>query len=154
MKSKLSIVFFSLVLAVLSYSPHAHATLGEAADSIARDLKALSATKGSTTRHTGYTIQEIVCAGTTVREYLNLDGVVFAVAWRGRVNPDLTPLLGCYAAEFGAAMRQSPSEHGRRPLTIKTNRLVVETGGHMGDLQGRAFLPALLPEGVSVEDID
>jgi hypothetical protein len=31
--------------------------------------------------------------------------------------------------------------------------VVVERWGHMRDLHGRAYLPALLPDGVTVDDL-
>jgi len=142
-----------LVLAVLSSFQRADATLGEGTGSIAKDLKSLSATKGANSRHTLYTVQEIASAGTTVREYLTPDGIVFALAWNGLVHPDLEPLLGSYAAEYAAARGPSGPRHGRGQFMVKTKRLVVETGGHMRDLRGRAYLPALLPKGVSALEI-
>jgi hypothetical protein len=156
MNVKVDTNFFCLVMLVGILSParQAQATLGEGADSIVRDRKALSAKQLSTTCHASYTIQEIASEATTIREYLTLSGVVFAIAWNGLVNPDLTTLLGSYAGEFEEAKQQSPSSPGQRQLTVRSNRVVVETGGHMRDLRGRAYLPALLPGGVSVDEIN
>ena len=156
MNVKVGTNFFCLVLLVgiLSLARQAQATLGEGADSIIRDRKALSATQRSTTCRASYHIQEIASQATTIREYLTLSGVVFAIAWNGLVNPDLTTLLGSYAGEFEEAKRQSPPRPGQRQLTVRTNRVVVETGGHMRDLRGRAYLPALLPVGMSFDEIN
>ena len=155
MKVTISTSFFCpvLLVGILLFAQQTHATLGEGADSIAKDLKALSATKQGTTCHTSYTVQEIASAATTVREFLTSSGVVFGVAWNGLVNPDMTSLLGSYATEFEDAEQRSQHEHGRRQFSVRTNRLVVETWGHMRDLRGRAYLPALIPEGVSVDEI-
>jgi hypothetical protein len=36
---------------------------------------------------------------------------------------------------------------------LKANNVVVEKWGHMRNLQGRAYAPALMPQGVSVDEI-
>jgi hypothetical protein len=129
------------------------AALGEPADSIARDLKAMSAAKGATTAHTGYTVQEVVSDSVKVREYISPAGIVFAVAWNGYTHPDLKPLLGSYAGEYADALRKSPRKPGRRQVQIRTDRVVVEKWGHMRNLQGRAYVEALIPKGVSIDEI-
>jgi hypothetical protein len=99
-----------------------------------------------------YTVEQISTpAGVRVNEYLSVDGTVFAVSWRGPRPPDLSQLLGSYFAEFQAAAVSSSAQ--RSHLRIRTDKLVVETSGHMRDLRGRAYLPALLPTGVSADEI-
>jgi len=155
MKLPTSIIFLCLGLLGMSLSGarQAHATLGEGADSIARDRKALSAAKRATISRAGYTVQEIASEATAVREFITPSGVVFAVAWNGLVHPDLGTLLGSYADEYRSAKRQLPRQHGKRRSRVRSDRMVVETWGHMGNLQGRAYLPALVPEGVKTDEI-
>jgi hypothetical protein len=129
------------------------ATLGESANSIASDNKTLSAVRRATSVHNGYTVQEIYSDATTVREYVSPSGVVFAIAWNGLIHPDLTPLLGSYASEYQEAIRKTPRNPGHRSLRVKTSRLVVEKWGHMRNLQGRAYAPALIPLGVTIYEI-
>lgn len=131
----------------------ASATLGETVDSVATDRKAMSAVKGATTTSSDYTIQEIVSDSTTIREYISPGGIVFAVAWNGLTNPDLTTLLGSYTNEYQDALQKTPHEKGRRVYRIKASRLVVEKWGHMRNLQGRAYVPSLIPSGVSINAI-
>ena len=102
---------------------------------------------------TGYNVHEVISASVTLREYLSPSGVVFGIAWNGLIHPDLTPLLGSYAGEYGEALRQTPRKPGRRRLQVKTNQVVVEKWGHMRNLKGRAYAPALIPPGVSVDEI-
>jgi len=80
---------------------------------------------------------------------------VFAVAWRGTGAPDLQLLLGDYFEEYreGLTAARNRAPRSRKPLMLKTPRLVVERGGHSRSLWGRAFLPAALPPGVASEDI-
>jgi hypothetical protein len=94
--------------------------------------------------------------GGTLREFVSTsDDVVFGVAWSGaRVHPDLKALLGSYYGEFKTAAESTLRQPGQRHYGVtKTERIVVETWGHMGNLQGRAYLPALAPQGISVGEI-
>jgi len=155
MKRIPSILTVGIVLLAAALGPVrvAQATLGENADSVASDRKALSAAAGRSTVRDGYTIQEILSGAVTIREYLSPDNIVFAIAWNGLSNPDLTGLLGAYAGEYHQALQKASRERGRRHYRVKTNRLVVEKWGHMRNLQGRAFVPKLIPPGVNVDDI-
>lgn len=136
-----------------SFASRARATLGEAADSIDRDRRALLAVKRAAVSHGRFSTQEIASDATTVREFITPAGVVFAVAWNGLVHPDLKVLLGSYDLEYRSALRRQPRKQGRRQTQVKSERVIVETWGHMRNLQGRAYLPALVPEGVSLHEI-
>lgn len=142
-----------LMTAAFAVTGQAHATLGESADSVKSDRKAISARQGSTTVRTGYTVQEVYSASTAVREYVAPSGIVFAIAWNGLTHPDLTPLLGSYAGEYREALQRTPRKPGRKGLQVKAARVIVEKWGHMRNLQGRAYVPALIPSGVSVDEI-
>lgn len=155
MKRNLSVLALSLGLAAaaLSLPRPVLATLGEPAASVAKDRKALAATRSATTAHTGYSVREIASAANTVREYISPSGIVFAIAWNGLTHPDLATLLGSYTGEYRRALRQTPRTHGRRQSQVKSDRIVVEKWGHMRNLQGRAYVPALIPAGVSIDEI-
>jgi hypothetical protein len=63
-------------------------------------------------------------------------------------------LLGEYAVEYEEALKQMPRKKtGKRAEVVKTERVVVEKWGHMRNLQGRAYAPALIPSGVSLDEI-
>ena len=143
-----------LFVAALAIAQQAGATLGESVDSVASDQNAFSAVKRATTTRTSYTVHEFSIDGTYVREYVSPSGIVFGIAWNGLTYPDLTPLLGSYMAEYETALRQIPHKPGlTRHLAVKTDRVVVEKWGHMRNLQGRAYAPALIPPGVSLDEI-
>ena len=143
-----------LSMGVLAIAQQVQATLGESVDSVASDRKALAAVKHATTVRNGYTVQEFALDGTVVREYVSPSGIVFGLAWNGLAYPDLTPLLRSYASEYQAALRQTPRRLGRRPYqVVKTERVVVEKWGPMRNLQGRSHAPALVPSGVSIDEI-
>ena len=156
MKRRLCIIFLCLGLsaALLAIAQPTQAALGESVDSVASDQKSLSAVKRATTVRNGYTVHEFALDGTVVREYVSSSGIVFGIAWNGLTYPDLTPLLGSYAGEYQAALRQTPRRPGyRRYQIVKTDRIVVEKWGHMRNLKGRAYAPGLIPPGVSIDEI-
>jgi Protein of unknown function (DUF2844) len=151
---------------LLSLFPRlAIATLGAPAQSIADDQRILGGqlqTLGQgqfqpgeprqPASSTSYTVEQISTpAGVVVNEYVSPDGTVFAVSWRGPRPPDLSQILGPYFAQFQTAA-VAPGRQ-QRHLVLKTQGLVIETGGHMRDLRGRAYIPSLLPPNVSTEEI-
>ena len=155
MRRKACILLAGLVLmpATLAVVQQAGATLGGSADSVSTDRKALSAVRGATTVQPGYTVQEITSDATKVREYVSPGGIVFAIAWNGLMHPDLTTLLGSYVAEYKQALENTPRQMGMRRSEVRGSRVVVEKWGHMRNLQGRAYIPALIPPGVNLDEI-
>ena len=146
-------IFLGLLAVTLGAAQPVHATLGESADSVMNDRKALSAVQAVTTTHNAYTVQEISSHSVAVREYISPSGTVFGIAWNGLTHPDLTLLLGSYADEYQKSLRQSPRKPGHRFSQIKTDRIVVEKWGYMRNLHGRAYDPSLIPSGVNVDEI-
>lgn len=107
-----------------------------------------------TMQHSGYTLHELQSpAGTTVREYVSPNGTVFAVAWKGTSPPNLKQLLGSQFEQYQEAMKSSSGRSGRGPVTVQLPNLVVQLAGHMGNYQGRAYLPDKVPAGISLESI-
>ena len=155
MKRKVCVLLDGLVLlaATLAVVRQVGATLGGSADSVSTDRKALSAVQGATTVQPGYTVQEIVSDAAHLREYVSPGGIVFAIAWNGFMPPDLTRLLGSYAAEYQQALQNTPRQTGVRHQQVQGKRVIVEKWGHMRNLQGRAYVPALVPSGVSLDEI-
>jgi hypothetical protein len=159
MRKKLLVLFFCFELLTLLFLglQAARATLGESVDSIESDRKMLSPAKVTSkpisTASANYTVYQIEYDGTTVREYVSPSGIVFGIAWNGLVNPDLTPLLGTYASEYHEALKQLPRKYGERHLEVKTPHVIVQKWGHMRNLQGRAYVPDLIPAGVSIHEI-
>jgi hypothetical protein len=127
----------------------AWAALGGSAATVATDRQQLRGELRSVAAE-GFSVQEISAAdGSVVREYVSPSGRVFAVSWRGPVRPDLALVLGDYFREFQQASRSRL--HRRGPLVVRTDRLVVEMGGHMRAFHGRAYVPDLLPVTLSLE---
>lgn len=157
-------VVAAILLAPLSGT--AMATLGGSAQSVTADQQVLggalnaapqtqtSGVRALSQSNAGpaFTVQQIsIPSGATVNEYLSSDGTVFAVSWRGQRPPNLAQLFGTYFTQYQQAVVASHTQRG--PRKIQTQDLVVETGGHMRNLMGRAYIPALVPAGVSVDEI-
>jgi hypothetical protein len=101
-----------------------------------------------------YTVTATQSGGATVREYRSASGEVFAIAWTGLAHPNLPKLLGPYADEYRDGLVANPRIPGHRSQhSFQTAHLVVQKWGHMRKLGGRAYLPALLPNGVKADDI-
>jgi uncharacterized protein DUF2844 len=105
-----------------------------------------------TPSHTVHEIQ--LPTGTVVREFVAPSGAVFAVAWHGPFVPNLQQLLGSYfPALTEAAQAHRPRGPAHRGLVLRTSALVVEAGGHMRALFGRAYIPELVPPGMDLSEL-
>jgi hypothetical protein len=93
--------------------------------------------------------------GVQVREYSSL-GVIFAVAWSGSAQPDLQLLLGKFNEDLRRALVGTPrvAHHRQAHALLKGDRVLVEKWGHLGAMQGRAYVPDLMPEGFRPEDLE
>jgi len=139
----MKITILALLAALFMFSDSAWAVLGESVRSVQADQQRLRGEVLALARQ-GYAIHQIKAAdGNVVREYVSQEGMVFGVSWQGMTMPDLHALLGSYFPEFQQAI-QSP--HRRRgPLAVRTEHVVVESGGHMRNFHGRAYVPGLVP---------
>jgi hypothetical protein len=142
-----------LASALLNSLP-AFAGLGDDVSSVLADQAHMQGAL-RTTQTAAYTVHEIKTpTGVTVREYASASGKVFGVAWQGPWPPDMRQVLSNYFDIYRQASQAQASSHaGRKPLVIKQPELVLESGGHMRSFNGRAYVPALLPSGVSAETI-
>jgi hypothetical protein len=99
-----------------------------------------------------YSVQESKTpSGTAVRQFVSASGTVFAVSWEGAA-PDLQQLLGRYFDEYVAYVKSRPANRGRG-THLDTGDLVIETGGHMRFIVGRAYLRSQMPQGVARDEI-
>jgi hypothetical protein len=152
---KLRMLFaMGIVVAALAAPFSACASLGGDLTSVRDDQAKMQGTL-QTTSNGSYNVNEIQApSGVVLREYVSLSGSVFGVAWQGRSHPDLHQVLGAYYDRYAQAVQsQRAQRHGHGPLLIQQPGLVVQMGGHMRSLTGRAFLPQSLPAGVRPEEI-
>ena len=102
-----------------------------------------------------YTVHEAQLeTGTVVREYASASGQVFAVTWRGPVLPDLNQWLGGYFGVFKQGTDQSRLA-GRRGASVNLVQegLVVQSNGRMRNFFGHAYVPALVPPSIEINDV-
>ena len=128
--------------------------LGGDVSSVEADRAKMEATLQSTSKQL-YTIHEMHTANNvTVREFVSPAGKVFGVAWEGASRPDMKQLLGAYFDQYTqAAKEQAAKRLGRGPLMIQEPGFVMQMGGHMRALAGRAYIPQLVPAGVKIEEL-
>jgi hypothetical protein len=125
----------------------------------ARALAAASGTgsAGSTNGNTGsasYSVSTTTLAGgTTVREYVGADGVVFAVTWNGPFLPDLRELLGQHFATLKNESARQPKA-GRGQVRVAQPDVTIESGGHMRAYAGRAWINSRLPAGFDTDTLE
>lgn len=140
----------ALLMLALPFS--ASATLGENSASTEADRVSMKASMRMVPA-AKYTVHEIQTpSGTTVREYVSPAGTVFAVAWQGPVMPDLRQALGGYFNRYTASA--AAGKHAsHRHIAVRESDLVVQSNGRMRSFSGRAYLPPLLPQGVTVDEL-
>jgi hypothetical protein len=140
----------ALALALAAAALPSHATLGEAAATVEGDRMALRAAR-TVQAQPLFDVHELALAnGTTVREYVSRSGEVFAVTWSGATNPDLRQLLGAARHDSVLASRNRlRAGHGHQ--RVQEGSLIVETGGRMRALRGRAYLSDRIPAGVGLD---
>lgn len=140
------------VLLMLALPIPALAALGGDVTSVHADQAQM---KGAlkTTETPAYTTHEITAAGkTVVKEYVSPAGKVFAISWQGEFIPNMQQLLGTYFDQFAQAAKAQREGHpGHRPVRIQQSDFVFQNGGHMRSYFGRAYLPAMVPQGVNVD---
>jgi hypothetical protein len=140
-----------LLTFLLVFACPVFAELGGDAVSVSHDRVSMKASS-RTVAAQRYTVEEIQTPeGTAVREYLSPAGKVFAIAWNGPYMPDLQQLFGSYFVAYQEAAKIERS--GRGSLQINRPELVVQSGGHMRAFYGLAYVPQLVPDNVSIEEI-
>jgi hypothetical protein len=142
-----------LLLVESGVSSPSYAKLGGEAITIDLDQQALAATRRVSVARRKYTVHEMETANGVVREYISAAGTVFAVTWKGRVHPDFSLLLGDYFSDYQHGAKHQPRARGRRHQQIQSDRMVVEKGGRMRKVRGRAFLPTQIPTGVKLNEL-
>lgn len=130
----------------------ASATLGEQESTVQNDVARAHASIKSSQDRVSYRVHEIqLPSGTLMREFVAPNGTVFAVTWRGPTRPDLRQALGQYFDAYVSAPRSKYAD--RRHVFIRQGDLVVQAGGHMRALTGRAYLASAIPAGVDLGEV-
>jgi len=145
----------ALLSLVMLFTPLlSQASLGGVESSVQQDQVDFHDSKTNFYRHPTYHIHEITHDRLAIREFVTLDGKVFAVAWKGPAHPDLSAILGAHFQDYKTAMEQSRGQRrGRAPVSAHSNGLRIEVGGHIRSIYGRVWIPNLLPGGFDLSEI-
>ncbi len=149
------ILFVMAILFAVFAAPYsASASLGGDLSSVHDDQMKMQGTLHTTSKDS-YDVHEIQAPnGVTLREYVSHTGNVFGLSWQGRSHPDLHQVLGSYYGAYVQGVQaQRAARHGHGPLLIQQSGLIVQMGGHMRALTGKAYLPGAMPAGVRAEDL-
>ena len=141
------------VIVMLGFGVQAMGALGGDVSSVEADRVHI---KGSVevTQAEAYSVHLMKAPeGTIVKEYVSPAGRVFAVAWHGAFVPDMQQILGTYFQQYSVALQTQPKRYGRRPLNIQQSGLIVQASGRMRAYWGRAYIPEMLPKGVTADEI-
>lgn len=137
---------------VVFLADSAFAGLADSADSVTRDHAALHGTSLTATSRGTMTVHEIALPeGGRVREYSSPGGQVFATTWSTRVAPDLRVLLAQRYPAYAAAATARHAGHHLVQVTTPDFTMHVVTLQRRST--GVAILPALVPAGVSTQEI-
>lgn len=148
MKASVAVVALGCLLA----SRAVLATLGGPVSSVEADRVRMKAAAVTTTATTLYTVHEMQTpAGATIREFANADGIVFALMWHGPFPPDLRQALGTYFEQYRTAPRAMRSGHAHD--SVEQPDVVVHSSGHLRAFSGNAYVPQLMPPGVSIQQL-
>jgi hypothetical protein len=141
-----------MALALTLSFPLARAGLGDPAASVLRDHAALRGTALKHTPAAAFDVHEITTEhGIEVREYVNRQGTVFATTWSGPALPDLKIVLGTRYPLYAAGVQALPASH--KVFSMSTEGIVLRVVKLPRGFAGSAHVPALLPPGMSVEDL-
>lgn len=135
--------------------PASWAVLGGDLASVQTGQTSIQATRQTTLAAPGVAVHEIRMAdGSSIREFVNAQGIVYAVAWSTRMKPDFTQMLGRHAIAFNAGVTAQPRKPGlTRNVAVDRDDLVVHSAGRPGAFVGRAWLKSLLPAGARPDAI-
>lgn len=131
----------------------AHATLGEKIDSGSVSQSRLVASTATITQGSYTDNARTLESGVVIHEYSRADGTVFAVAWKGKVMPDMKELLGTYFSQYIKRDNSTPQAGGLSQLSTTGSDLVVSSSGRLGAFSGLIYVPSLVPAGVDVEHL-
>lgn len=137
-------------LAILVWQAPAFAALGGDVRSVNADRSVMAGQLVSTSMQQ-YDLHEITTSGgTLIREYMTPQGKVFAVTWRGAFPPNLQQLFGSYYEQYQGSVDANTIVGMHRMLSIRQTDFVVQALGRMRAFHGKAYVPSLVPSGISV----
>ncbi len=145
----------ALVAFALLQAMPASAVLGGNLATVTAAQTRMQAARVTTAAAQGASVHDLRMAnGSSIREYVNAAGIVYAVAWSTRLKPDYAALLGQYTADFEAGAASAAAAPGlKRSVAVDRGDLVVQSFGRLGSFVGKAWLKSQMPVGVGADAI-
>jgi hypothetical protein len=142
----------SLAAAALFFAGAAQAVLGGAEDSVQADQIRFKGVAHESRTWPMATHELRLDDGSSIKQYVNGAGQVFAVSWRTRLKPDLAALLGTPFAAY-AASPAAPSGIGaaKHQQSVRRPDLVLHRSGRPHAFAGLAYVPSLVPAGIDAD---
>lgn len=140
------------LFALIGFARPVHAALGDDVSAVEQDRVRMHASH-EVRKRGAWDVHELTTAvGSTVREFVGPDGIVFAVSWSGGWRPDLRDMLGTHYDRFIAGTRGRRRTQGS--VRVELPGMVVVMGGYLRTFFGHAYLSDRLPAGFSPEAIE
>lgn len=111
-------------------------------------MKAMTSSLGSS-----YSVKTVTDEVRTMKEFINSDGVVFAVSWDGYGRPDFAENFGTYYADYQLQLKTRNRAMGRNVVSTGDSQFVITNISRGPVMIGLAYVPSLLPAGVAAEDL-
>lgn len=146
------------ILSVLAIPTFACAALGEAPNRPANSAQArlfhaaptiLTPTGSSYTKQATTTID-----GGTLVEYVNAQGMVFAVRWDAPTMPDMAALLGSYKIHLDQAQTEGRIKaRSPRALNAQHGDWIIVSSGHLRAFSGYSLLKSIMPSQFDMKEL-
>jgi hypothetical protein len=141
------VVMTGALLGAALLAPDARATLGGDVTSVEANQRQLGGARNVKKLATGERHDLTLPTGVVVHEYVSASGAVYAITWHGPQMPDLRELMGPYFAQLS----HRTSRLGHHQLSLTGADLEVRSAGHRHTFGGRAWVPSLVPAGVTID---
>jgi hypothetical protein len=114
--------------------------------------QAPAANSSSSSANAAYSVNTVTLnSGTVVQEFVaTSSGTVFALTWKGQMEPSFVDILGAYSERYLKPSGADVIRAGLSQRSLSSPDLVVGSFGHSGRFNGFAYLPAAVPPGVSL----
>jgi len=140
--------FWGFLFSLILWAMPGWAALGEPEVSVNTDQRYTRSQHLLQTFET-YRVHQLTTAnGSTIREHVSPQGLVFGVSWEGPFMPDMRLLLGTYAGDLSSAPQAQTQIRYLRGLIVNTGNFVFVNSGHLRFSKGRAYVPSLIPGNV------
>jgi hypothetical protein len=130
-----------------------YAGLGDDVKKVNEDKMNLQSKSLKITSKENFSVYEIEAPEYKIREYINSEKKVFAVAWSGLSHPELKQVLSSYYDEYVTVAQKQKRTYGKRFRVVKSKNVTLILSGHMRNLKGKVFLHSNLPRGLAAHEI-